>query len=839
MLFFLCCLGAISSEALRTALEETFAWGADALATKPLYLLLILAVFLQIVLLLRGTVRKWRATGRLVPPPAARRPRTGSNALDDPEQAAMMDADQCIVVDEDDVVLGHDSKKNCHLLAHGLKLHRAFSIFIFDDQGRLLLQKRAATKITFPLCWANTCCSHPLYVDGEIEAQSDPDHPDFGLGAKRAAQRKLLQELGVRAEQVPLSCMTFMTRLHYRADLDETWGEHEVDYLIVCRPPGGTVDVDVNPNEVDQARWFTQDELQSFCRDHAEDHGKITSRTAAKKSAGFLEPISPWFAAIEKSPHLLHKWWGALLAAGDAGAEAAVQGAREPHKIHRAGTLFYYRGPAETDVAGAPPPPKQRVCPVHKHSKWETLTRPRELVAAVRFKIGRSLAKRSGTPVLVLSDARQDTALRADLAFCEHTLNKVSRSFAAVIAGLHAELRVPVAVFYLVLRALDTIEDETDLTRFAPTPKAKNDGRHADEARYVPASKTGFERQVALLATFHTRLPVDPRPADAGRDLGRDAIYGIGEADERVLLERLGAVLRVFHALPRGHREVVHDITRDMAAGMVEFAGRDLAAGSENVAEYNRYCHFVAGLVGLGLTRQFVASGLEDGGDPRLDLSQTGPQGGATLANSMGLFLQKTNIIRDYLEDLIEGRSFWPKAIWSIYSPHGLDKLTEDPAQAVACLNHMVTDALQHGRDSLAYLDALKEPSVFKFCAIPQVMAIATMAEVYAEPRLFTGVLKIRKSLAALIMQECNNMADVRRWFAFFASNIVAKVDPADPNAARTIALCKALGGKASGASCSREVGQGKSVVRGFLRAVGCWCGFDAPAHTAIKSKKA
>ena len=66
-----------------------------------------------------------------------------------------------------------------------------------------------------------------------------------------------------------------------------------------------------------------------------------------------------------------------------------------------------------------------------------------------------------------------------------------------------------------------------------------------------------------------------------------------------------------------------------------------------------QYCHYVAGLVGIGLSRLFSASELESeevGRDHRL-------------ANSMGLFLQKTNIIRDYLEDVQQGRHFWPKEV--------------------------------------------------------------------------------------------------------------------------------------------------------------------------------
>ena len=66
-----------------------------------------------------------------------------------------------------------------------------------------------------------------------------------------------------------------------------------------------------------------------------------------------------------------------------------------------------------------------------------------------------------------------------------------------------------------------------------------------------------------------------------------------------------------------------------------------------------QYCHYVAGLVGIGLSRLFSASGLET--------EEVGSD--HDLANSMGLFLQKTNIIRDYLEDVQDGRHFWPREV--------------------------------------------------------------------------------------------------------------------------------------------------------------------------------
>jgi len=102
-------------------------------------------------------------------------------------------------------------------------LHRAFSVFLFDRNNRLLLQQRASEKITFPDMWTNTCCSHPLGVPGETGSKLD----HAVQGVKRAAMRKLHQELGIKAEQVPLDVFRFLTRIHYKAPSDGKWGEHE------------------------------------------------------------------------------------------------------------------------------------------------------------------------------------------------------------------------------------------------------------------------------------------------------------------------------------------------------------------------------------------------------------------------------------------------------------------------------------------------------------------------------------------------------------------------------------------------------------------------------------
>lgn len=106
-------------------------------------------------------------------------------------------AEECILVNEADEVVGSDTKKNCHLNEHikNGKLHRAFSVFLFNSEGKLLLQQRSKAKITFPECFTNTCCSHPLYRQEELEESG-------ALGVRRAARRKLEQELGISQDQV-------------------------------------------------------------------------------------------------------------------------------------------------------------------------------------------------------------------------------------------------------------------------------------------------------------------------------------------------------------------------------------------------------------------------------------------------------------------------------------------------------------------------------------------------------------------------------------------------------------------------------------------------------------
>jgi farnesyl-diphosphate farnesyltransferase len=347
-----------------------------------------------------------------------------------------------------------------------------------------------------------------------------------------------------------------------------------------------------------------------------------------------------------------------------------------------------------------------------------------------------------------------------DLAFCDEILVKVSRSFAVVIQQLPSTMLVDILVFYLVLRALDTIEDDT--TSF-PSQEVK----------------------IKYLLNFHKTALADPTWT----------LDEVGEADEKRLLQNFDKCHRVYAKLNEKSRRVISDIAQRMATGMAEFVGKDLGQGTTDLDQYNRYCHFVAGLVGEGLSRLFAASGLEK---PSFASE-------LFLSDQMGLFLQKTNIIRDYLEDYIDHRAFWPQTIWKKYAKSGeLGYFTNqnDPEvkeRSLQCLNELVTDALELTPDCLNYLSKLQCTEIFRFCAIPQVMAIATLDYCYANSDVFTGVVKIRKGTSCKLILRTNNLDEVHDSFYQFARSVLNKANVnralgvKDPSYARTVKICETV----------------------------------------------
>lgn len=204
--------------------------------------------------------------------------------------------------------------------------------------------------------------------------------------------------------------------------------------------------------------------------------------------------------------------------------------------------------------------------------------------------------------------------------------------------------------------------------------------------------------------------------------------------------------------------------------------------GVDSIAEYDQYCWYVAGLVGEGLTRLFVAAGLAD-----TTLIEQG------LYKPMGLLLQKTNIIRDIREDRDDGRRFWPEEITSKHVGD-FDKLfeVENRGLALSCSSEMILDALRHVCDCLTYLAGLREQSVFNFCAIPQCMAIATLELCFCNPALFDQRLKIAKGDAlGLVVQASQGMEGVLYVFCRYVARIQRKLHHEDPCYLRVRDVCE------------------------------------------------
>ena len=201
---------------------------------------------------------------------------------EDAAQASLM-AEAVIAVAEDDTVIGPMSKLEAHQGAG--HYHRAFSVLLFNTKGEMLLQQRSSDKVTFPNVWANACCSHPLHSPEELELEN-------AMGVKRAAVRKLEQELGIDPAQVSTDDMVYMTKMRYSARMNEEWIERELDHIIVMC---ADVEINPNPNEVANTLWV--------------DHDKMEAMLLEERAAD--QAIAPWFRCIA-ARIMKPSWWSAF-----------------------------------------------------------------------------------------------------------------------------------------------------------------------------------------------------------------------------------------------------------------------------------------------------------------------------------------------------------------------------------------------------------------------------------------------------------------------------------------------------------------------------------------------
>ena len=154
----------------------------------------------------------------------------------DSRDVVSFDDEPLILVDEHDHEIGFIDKASAHL-GQGV-LHRAFSLFVFNPQGELLLQQRAPGKRLWPGFWSNTCCSHPRR----------------GETLDKAIHRRLGEELGLQCT------LQFLFKFEYQAQFDAEGAEHELCWVYAGRSAALPT---VNLNEISGLRYISPDALDA------------------------------------------------------------------------------------------------------------------------------------------------------------------------------------------------------------------------------------------------------------------------------------------------------------------------------------------------------------------------------------------------------------------------------------------------------------------------------------------------------------------------------------------------------------------------------------------------
>ncbi len=149
-----------------------------------------------------------------------------------------------ILVNENDEPIGSMQKLQAHLEA---RLHRAFSVLIFNSEGKLLLQQRALGKYHTPGLWTNTCCSHPF-----------PNED-----TERAAERRLQDEMGMSAN------LSYLFKFTYKHKFENELTEHETDHVFIGFTDARPI---INKEEVNNYKYMYLDDIKSDIALHPEQY---------------------------------------------------------------------------------------------------------------------------------------------------------------------------------------------------------------------------------------------------------------------------------------------------------------------------------------------------------------------------------------------------------------------------------------------------------------------------------------------------------------------------------------------------------------------------------------
>ncbi len=299
--------------------------------------------------------------------------------------------------------------------------------------------------------------------------------------------------------------------------------------------------------------------------------------------------------------------------------------------------------------------------------------------------------------------AEKDLAVQAEL------LEGVSRSFAFTIPQLPESLRHATGNAYLLCRMADTIEDDPGIPF---------------------AQKMEFSQRLTAMAADCEE------PQEFVRDLG-EVLSTESRAEDCKLVAEASLVMRINRALPQVQREALARCVGIMSSGMTEFQDQRGLAGLADVRQMERYCYFVAGVVGEMLTELFCDY------SSRIDAQREKLM---PLAVAYGQGLQMTNILKDIWEDRRRGVCWLPRDIFLAEGVE-LENLLEErgkPGFAVA-LSQVIGIARDQLDDAMKYIRLLPagEAGIRRYCLWAVGMALLSLRRIHANPH-FCGEKEVR-----------------------------------------------------------------------------------------------
>ncbi len=297
------------------------------------------------------------------------------------------------------------------------------------------------------------------------------------------------------------------------------------------------------------------------------------------------------------------------------------------------------------------------------------------------------------------------TGLESDLAYQAEILQGVSRTFALTIPQLPSPLSDAVGNAYLLCRIADTIEDEAALS--------------AGQKREFSEGWIGVVEGSRDAQDFAAALG--------------GLLTGSTTEAERDLVANIPRVMRITNSFSATQQQAMQRCVRIMAHGMAEFQDGAGLEGLNDLKHLDRYCYYVAGVVGEMLTELFCDYSAEIGA--RHDEL-------FALSSSYGQGLQMTNILKDIWEDRNRGACWLPR---SVFLAAGFDLRSLSPGQTdpgfVEGLNRLIAIAGQHLANALRYILLIPahETGIRRFCLWSLGMAVLTLRRTYTTPAFGSG----------------------------------------------------------------------------------------------------